>query len=78
MKVLKRTICIAALWPHTQLSAASHQLPPRLDILVGHRQPALLRDVEAVQVRGPDAQPLDVGGGQVGRVVGHVHGALWC
>lgn len=39
--------------PAADDSGVPHQLAPRLQILVRHGQPALLRDVEAVEVGGP-------------------------
>jgi hypothetical protein len=41
------------MWSH-----ATHQPLAGAHILVGHGQPALLRDVEAVEVRRPHPQPL--------------------
>lgn len=65
-QVLSAAARVNALHSPATPATLSHGRPP----------PHLLRDIEAVQVGGPHAQPLDVGGGEVGAVVRHVHGAL--
>jgi hypothetical protein len=44
-----------------------------LDIFISHGEPALLRNVEVVQVGGTHSQPLNVRGCQIGAIIGHVH-----
>ena len=53
----------------------TNQLFAHLDILVGHVEAALLRNVEAIKVGGAHAQPLYVRRRQVTAVVRHVHAA---
>ena len=43
------------------------QVLPHFDILRCHWQPALVRQVVAVEVRGPQTQPFDVGRSETGR-----------